>query len=224
VRRREHRGEAKGLDHRNRALSFIGVERTARHRLRPLGSREAPLVDVGRSSSAPDAGRIPRGTNGLARARWCLTPLGRGEKLVPNSGRRVMTHAQQMLATHPRRAAIESGALLACIEACFDCAQSCTACADACLGEDDVGMLIRCIRLCQDCGDVCTTTGRILSRQTEFVAELARAVVQACAQACRTCGEECERHADHHEHCRVCAEACRRCEEACEEALAALAA
>lgn len=85
-------------------------------------------------------------------------------------------------------------------------------------------MVIRCIRLCQDCGDVCATTGRVLSRQTEFEPALARAVVEACEAACRACAEECERHAGQHEHCRVCAEACRRCEEACEEALQALAA
>jgi hypothetical protein len=135
-----------------------------------------------------------------------------------------MTHALQMLKTHPHAVSLEARALLTCIDACFDCAQSCTACADACLGEDDVGTMIRCIRLCQDCSDVCTTTGRILSRQTEFVPDLARVVVQACAHACRTCGDECERHADHHDHCRVCADACRRCEEACEEALSLLAA
>jgi hypothetical protein len=135
-----------------------------------------------------------------------------------------MTHAQQMLETHPRRTAVRSAALVECIEECFDCAQSCTACADACLAEDDVGMLIRCIRLCQDCSDVCDTTGRILSRQTEFDPGLAAAMVQACARACQTCGDECERHADHHDHCRVCVEACRRCEQACQDALSALAA
>ena len=133
-----------------------------------------------------------------------------------------MSHAQAMLETHPKGTELDTGALLVCIEACYDCAQSCTACADACLGEEeDVAMLVRCIRLCQDCADVCVTTGRVLTRQTAFDARLARAVVDACAQACRTCAEECERHAGHHEHCRVCAEACRRCEQACAELLAA---
>ena len=135
---------------------------------------------------------------------------------------KAMTHAQQMLETHPRTVSIDAGALLACIDACFDCAQSCTACADGCLGEDDVAMVTRCIRLCQDCGDVCTATGRVMSRQTEFVPELARAIVEACAQACGACAAECERHADHHDHCRVCAEACRRCEDSCQRALSAL--
>jgi hypothetical protein len=129
-----------------------------------------------------------------------------------------------MVETHPRPSALEASVLLACIEACFDCAQSCTACADADLGEEDVGMMIRCIRLCQDCSDVCTTTGRILSRQTEFEPRLARPIVEACLQACSASREECERHADHHEHCRVCAEVCRRCEEACADVLSALAA
>jgi hypothetical protein len=98
-----------------------------------------------------------------------------------------MTDIRQMLEAHPRRIAIETGVLVACIEACADCALSCAACADACLGERNLEMLIRCIRLWLDCGDVCATTGRLLSRQTEFDAGLARA-----AEACRRCGAACE--------------------------------
>ena len=134
-----------------------------------------------------------------------------------------MTHARAILETHPLGADLDDGKLLDCIEACYDCAQSCTACADACLGEEDVAMVRRCIRLCQDCADVCVATGRILSRQTEYDAGMTRAALDACAQACRICAEECERHAGHHEHCRVCAEACRRCERACAELLVAVA-
>jgi hypothetical protein len=154
-----------------------------------------------------------------------LTRLGRGERVRP-IGRReeVITHAQQLLETHPQGPAIEAGALVACIEASFDCAQSCTADADADLAEDDVTTMIRCIRLCLDCGDVCIATGNILSRQTEFEPKLARPVVQACAQACRICAEECERHAAHHEHCRICAETCRHCEQACADVLSVLPA
>jgi len=49
-----------------------------------------------------------------------------------------------------------------------------------------------------------------------------RAQLQACALACRTCGDECEAHAEMHEHCRICAEACRECEEACTQLLATM--
>src|SRR5919112_5996820 len=105
-----------------------------------------------------------------------------------------MTHAQQMLQTNPSSAAVEAGALVECIEACFDCAQSCTACADACLGEDDPKSLARCIRLNLDCADVCDATGRTVSRQTAFEPQMALAALQACAEACRLCGEECRSH------------------------------
>jgi hypothetical protein len=139
-------------------------------------------------------------------------------------GETLMTRAREMLDTYPGSVAMDADALIECIEACFDCAQSCSACADACLGEEMVGHLKRCITMCLNCSDVCATTGRILSRQTEFEPAMARAALQACAEACRLCGEECERHAQemNMEHCRVCAEACRRCEEACNRALSAV--
>ena len=120
--------------------------------------------------------------------------------------------------------AVPPAELITCIDACFDCARSCTACADASLAEDDRAMLTRCIALCLNCSDVCIATGRLLTRQTEFEPSVARAQVEACRQACGASREECERHAGHHEHCRVCAEACGRCEQACEDVLSALPA
>jgi hypothetical protein len=126
-----------------------------------------------------------------------------------------MPHAHEMLMAHPAKLEIDPAALAACIDACFDCAQTCMACADACLAEDDVRPLVRCITLNQDCDDVCDVTGRLLSRQTRPDWRVVRAQVTACLAACRDCADECERHADHHEHCRICAQACRRCEAAC---------
>ena len=136
-----------------------------------------------------------------------------------------MSYADQMLETYPRDIGVDKAVLARCIDACFDCAQACTACADACLGEESVADLVRCIRTDQDCADLCAAAGRVLSRQTEYDATLARAVLETCAQACRTCGDECAEHAEHGmEHCRVCAEACRRCEQACRDLLAAIGA
>jgi hypothetical protein len=129
---------------------------------------------------------------------------------------------QEMLRTHPVSPAGEARELARCIEECFACAQSCTACADACLGEEDVAGLRRCITTSLDCADVCIATGRTLTRQTESIAVLRRTMLETCAEACRACVEECERHADHHDHCRVCAEACRRCEDACRAAMPAI--
>jgi len=73
-----------------------------------------------------------------------------------------------------------------------------------------------------DCADACDTTGRIVTRQTEPDLGVVRAVVEACATACRVCGDECERHAAHHEHCRISAQVCRRCERACNDLIAAI--
>ena len=134
-----------------------------------------------------------------------------------------MSYAKQMTETYPRSFNVDTDVLAKCIEACYDCAQACTACADACLSEDNVAELVKCIRLNSDCADVCETTGRVLSRQTEYDANVTRAVLQACVAACKACGDECEQHASMGmEHCRVCAEACRRCEQACQGLLAAI--
>lgn len=61
----------------------------------------------------------------------------------------------------------------------------------------DVATLAACIDECAACAATCTI----------------------CADACLA---ECERHAHHHEHCRLSAEECRRCERACDDLLAAL--
>ena len=154
-----------------------------------------------------------------------LTDIYNGWRESKGKEDSLMTHAREMLDTHPGTTAVmDADALIECIEACVDCSQSCSACADACLGEEMVGHMRRCITMCLNCSDVCATTGRIVSRQTESEPAIIRAALQACAEACRLCGEECEHHATEMdmEHCRVCAEACRRCEDACNRALSAV--
>jgi hypothetical protein len=132
--------------------------------------------------------------------------------------------ARSMLDTYPRDFNVDRDVLVDSIAACYDCAQACTQCADDCLSEQDVQHLAKCIRLNLDCADICATTARVVSRQTEYDANVSRAMIEACVQACSSCGEECEAHAEHGmEHCRVCAEQCRRCEQACRRLLDAIA-
>jgi Domain of Unknown Function (DUF326) len=123
---------------------------------------------------------------------------------------------------HPRPVSLDRDLVLRCIEECFDCSATCTSCADACLGESAVSELIRCVRLNLDCADVCDTVGRVVTRQTETDLGVVRAAITACVVLCRACADECERHAAHHDHCRVCAEVCRRCEQACSDLLASI--
>jgi hypothetical protein len=136
-----------------------------------------------------------------------------------------MTIAEQMLDTYPRDFNVDKTLLARCIEACYQCAEACTACADDCLSEQgQVESLVKCIRLNLDCADICVATGRLVSRQTEYDANVTRPQLEACIAACKSCGDECEQHAQHGmEHCRVCAEQCRTCEQACDELLQAIA-
>ena len=132
-------------------------------------------------------------------------------------------HTQQMIATHPHVKGQANGALIACIDACYDCAQACTACADACLGEPKVADLTQCIRYNLDFADLCNATGKVATRRTGSNEVIIRHMLHACAAACRACAQECEQHAGMMQHCNVCAEACRRCEKACQEAQRSMA-
>ena len=129
---------------------------------------------------------------------------------------------REIIERHPRPASVDRDLLLRCIDECFDCSATCTACADACLGEPEVSELVRCVRRCLDCADVCNAVGRVVTRQTEMDLGVVRAALEACVVVCRECGDECERHAPHHDHCRVSAEVCRRCEQACSDLLVSI--
>jgi len=133
-----------------------------------------------------------------------------------------MSFARQLLDTHPGTLNADAGVLAAVLGALSDCAQACLADADDDLREQDLTEMVKCIRLCWDCADVCTATLGVVSRQTAYDADVTRPLLEACIATCKSCGDECERHAQHHAHCRVCEEACRRCEQACRELLEAL--
>lgn len=136
-----------------------------------------------------------------------------------------MTIAERILDTYPGDLKVDKTLLARCIEACSECEEACTACADGCLSEQgQVESLVKCIRLNLDCADICAATARVVSRQTEYDANVTRPQLEAGIAACKSCGDECEIHAQHGmEHCRVCAEQCRTCEQACKELLQAIA-
>ena len=127
-------------------------------------------------------------------------------------------HTQQIIAAHPDVRGTVNQALIFAIDEMYACAQACTSCADGCLAERRVTELRQCIRLNLDCADVCAATATLANRRTGSDEEVLDKMLDACITACRFCGEECQRHASHHEHCRICAEACRKCEAACQQA------
>ena len=133
-----------------------------------------------------------------------------------------MSYARQLLDTYPSTVNVDAGLLAAAIDALSDCAQACIGDVDADLSEQNVTEMVTCIRLCLDCADVCTATIGVTSRQASYDLNVTRPLLEACVAICKTCGDECERHAQIHEHCRVCEQACRRCEQACRQLLATL--
>lgn len=130
---------------------------------------------------------------------------------------------RSMLASHPNRSEGDIEVLAPSIEALLKCATTCTTCADACLSEEKVDTLRTCIQLNLNCADICSTTGHLLCRTNAASDSLLHTQLEACRDICAACAEECERHADMHEHCRLCAEACRACEEQCSSLLSSLA-
>lgn len=129
-----------------------------------------------------------------------------------------MTALAALLDSHPERKG-DDGLVADTVAALQECAQICTACADACLAEPDVAGLADCIRHDLDCADICATTARVLIRSGNRAQNQLFVLLDACAQACRASAEECDRHAGHHEHCRICAQSCRIAEQACWELL-----
>jgi hypothetical protein len=130
-----------------------------------------------------------------------------------------MSYARQLLDANPRTVNVNASLLAATIDALSDCAQACRADVDDDLSEQNLSDMVLCVRLCLDCADICTAAIGVTSRQAASDVSVTRPLLEACAAACKSCGDECERHAQMHEHCRVCAEACRRCEQACRELL-----
>lgn len=135
-----------------------------------------------------------------------------------------MDRVRRMFATHPNPASDAGDEAFALVTAAAECAHVCTTCADACLEEPDPSALRKCIRLNLDCAEISATTGRLIARPAEQDQTTLRAQLEACAAVCRSCAEECDQHAEKHEHCRICAESCRACADACDRMTKALVA
>ncbi len=130
-----------------------------------------------------------------------------------------MQDTRAMIASHPQVQGSTNDVLIRCIEECSSCAITCTSCADACTADEMVAELRQCIRLNVDCADVCEASARLATRRTGGNEMAISALLDVCATVCRLCAEECQKHAERHEHCRICADACLRCEAACVEAI-----
>jgi len=133
-----------------------------------------------------------------------------------------MSYASQILDTYTLDPRLDRGILGETIDALNDCIQACIVDTDADLSEPDLADMVKCVRLCLHCTEVCTATAAVLSRPAEFDTLVVKPLVESCIAICRSCGDECGRHAQMHDHCRVCEKACRQCEQACRKFLGAI--
>ena len=100
-----------------------------------------------------------------------------------------------------------------CIEACSAAAQAATMCADACAGMG--GDMARCSAMCANTADMALTMMRFMLRPNGYDMTSMQGMLQGCMAMGMACAEECMRHADMHDHCRICASACQQMVDAC---------
>ena len=133
-----------------------------------------------------------------------------------------MSYARQILTGSGGKLPLDSALLGDALDSLNDCIEACIADIDADLGEKDLADMAKCVRLCLHCTDVCVAARGVLSRPAEYDANVVRPLLESCVAICQSCSDECDRHARHHEHCRICGEACKRCESACRKLLGSI--
>lgn len=94
----------------------------------------------------------------------------------------------------------------ACMDACAACEQACTVCST---------QTMDCAPACMNCADMCNTMMRSMMRMQGMTPAVMMSMLDACIAMCRMCMEECMKHAEHSDVCRMCAQACRACMDAC---------
>ncbi len=94
----------------------------------------------------------------------------------------------------------------ACMDACAACEQACTVCAS---------QMMDCAPACMNCADMCNTMLRAMLRMSGMTPAVMVSMLDACIAMCQLCMDECMRHAEMSEVCRMCAQSCQACMEAC---------
>ena len=123
-----------------------------------------------------------------------------------------MTGTTEVLRTITVESTVDLTKLSAAIEALADTERTTTACAAAMAGPG--GDMATAVRADLDCVDVCHAVRQVLTRATAD-ATLLRGLLVAAIAACERSTRACERHAEHHGHCRLCSEGTRATTAAC---------
>lgn len=130
----------------------------------------------------------------------------------------MMNSTMQMMQMHakdPSLSDADMAMMQECIEACSACEQACTMCASCMMGSEAEGAMH--MEMCMNTADMCNTTMRMMLRPAGMNMPAMMAMFEATIMQCNACADECMKHADMHEDCKMCAEVCRQCAMACQK-------
>jgi hypothetical protein len=127
---------------------------------------------------------------------------------------------EMMTASTKGMQGLDMAAMQECIEACSAAEQACTMCADGHLGDD----MMKCSSMCMDCADLSHTMMRMMLRPNGYDMMSMMATLEACRTMAMASADECMKHADMSDLCRMCAQACTACAEACEKMMTSMKA
>ena len=122
----------------------------------------------------------------------------------------------QMMEMHSKDMAItgmDMGMMQECIEACAAGEQAATMCADSMMGDS----MMMCRSMCANAADVMNTMMRMMTRPAGMQGETMMGMLSATMVMATACADECMRHAEMSEECRMCAEVCRQCAMSCQK-------
>jgi hypothetical protein len=77
--------------------------------------------------------------------------------------------------------------------------------------------MMMCRSMCANAADVMNTMMRMMMRPAGMQGETMMSMLTATTMMATACADECMRHAEMSEECRMCAEVCRQCAMACQK-------
>ncbi|MCU1443054.1 MAG: hypothetical protein JWQ59_1204 [Cryobacterium sp.] len=133
----------------------------------------------------------------------------------------MMNMTMQMMELHQKdmpMSGMDMSMMQECIEACSAAEQACTMCAGSMMGED----MMMCSGMCMNCADTCNTMMRMMMRPNGMHMDSMSAMLTATMAMCNACADECMKHAEMSEECRMCADVCRQCAMTCQKMMDAM--
>lgn len=126
------------------------------------------------------------------------------------------TMTMQMMKMHTKdmpMMGMDMAMMQECIEACSAAEQATIMCADSMMGD----AMMMCRSMCMNMADMSNTMMRSMMRPAGMEQQSMMAMLTATMMMATACADECMKHADMSDECRMCAEVCRQCAMTCQK-------